>query len=141
MIFREDLAEVLRYLESQTGYFHNARLNTVFTENDQSKPTKYLPNQYFVISKILVSHTDLKTDPANRQIFHHFDQSSPSGQADLFALKITETPNGICPVVNAQELEWLADKYDKIEQQRKTENEKLKHRALENDKDVEPRHC
>ena len=43
---------------------------------------------------------------------------------DIFELNLRETPNGFCPVVCTAEKKFLADKFERIEQQRKIENEK-----------------
>lgn len=70
IIFKEDLLKTLRYLESQNVYFHNARLGTVYLEEEQKQPSQYFNDQYFVVSKVAVSKADNKYDMTTKQVFH-----------------------------------------------------------------------
>lgn len=57
---------------------------------------------------------------------------------DVFKLNLYETPNGFCPVVNSSEKKFLSDKFERIETQRKIENDKSRQRHIEYDRDCEP---
>lgn len=57
---------------------------------------------------------------------------------DIFKLQLAETPNGFCPMICNAEKKFLSDKFERIETQRKIENEKSRQRHLEYDRDCEP---
>lgn len=56
---------------------------------------------------------------------------------DIFSLDLCNTPNGFCPVVNQSESKFMREKFQRIENQRKAENDKdlAKHRNYDLDED------
>ena len=64
-------------------------------------------------------------------------KKSLQSKFDIFSLDLTSTPNGFCPVVNQSERKFMTEKFLKIEQQRKAENDKdlAKHKEYDLDED------
>jgi hypothetical protein len=124
----------------KTDYKTDLANRQVFHQFDVHKPTSNAPS---------VGVSPTKTSAYQVAMAQEYAKGTPKRQCkemalkaikpcyDVFALQIKDTPNGTCPCVNRQKRKWIAEKFDKIEQQRKIENEKSRLRHLENDRDVE----
>ena len=64
-------------------------------------------------------------------------KKSLQSKFDIFNLDLLNTPNGFCPVVNQSERKFMMDKFERIENQRQTENDKELAKHSEYDKDEE----